>query len=812
MSPESEKSIFLSALDRESRSEREAYLAEACGRDAALRQAVDQLIAAHESAENLLDRTPAPVAMVKEQLDAGYDSAASNGLAADRTGEVIGNFKLLEKIGEGGFGQVYVAEQSQPVKRRVALKLIKPGMDSREVIARFEAERQALAMMDHPHIARVFDAGTTSAGQPYFVMELVRGVPITQFCEQRQLTPRQRLELFIDVCQAVQHAHQKGVIHRDLKPSNVLVTLHDGVPVVKVIDFGVAKAISEPLTQSTIYTRFTQMIGTPPYMSPEQAELSGLDVDTRSDIYSLGVMLYELLTGTTPFDQQRLRMVGFDELRRIIRHEDPPRPSTRLSTLAQTATMAAGLQGADLRELTGMLKGDLDWVVMKALEKDRKRRYETAADFARDVRRYLDQEPVIARPPSPWYRFSKFAARNKVAITTASLVLAALLVGTTVSVWQAIRATRAEAEISDFVVKLKEANVLLDSARANTDEQRWSLALAQYTKAADLQPEHYLVWSGRGSLYVRLGLWKLAADDYARALELGAPANNPGWWGVPQLCLYAGDDHAYQTACRTLGEQLDQSDDPMFVTMAIRSLALSESSGADFAALAARMEDLLADQPPRPNGPGGPPDFRGPPPFGPGSGNGEPGPRDGPPLGERGDGQPFPRGEGAPVDDIRPPLNPPANGGRPDANGPPRFGIGPQLFMGMPLELQSYVCGMAHYRAGEFEQAIERLETTVHSQFWPAARVALPMLALACHRAGRSADAERLLEAAGRTLNEWTGSIVENGVPSLPVPWFDYLEFQLLYREAHEEITGESPPMDERLKEFERAAMATLAE
>jgi tetratricopeptide (TPR) repeat protein len=335
----------------------------------------------------------------------------------------MGPYKLMEQIGEGGMGLVFVAEQTQPIRRRVALKILKPGMDSREVIARFEAERQALALMDHPNIARVFDGGATDSGRPYFVMELVKGPPITQFCDEQHLTPRERLELFVDVVGDVQHAHQKGVIHRDLKPSNVLVASHDGKPVVKVIDFGIAKAVGQQLTDKTVYTGFAQLIGTPLYMSPEQAGLSSLDIDTRTDVYALGVLVYELLTGTTPFDAERLRRAGYDEMRRIIREEEPPRPSTRLSTLGQAAATVSAQRRSDPKRLSKLCRGELDWIVMKALEKDRDRRYETASAFAADVRRYLADEPVQACPPSAWYRCRKFARRNKTALTMAALIL-----------------------------------------------------------------------------------------------------------------------------------------------------------------------------------------------------------------------------------------------------------------------------------------------------------------------------------------------------------------------------------------------------
>jgi eukaryotic-like serine/threonine-protein kinase len=355
---------------------------------------------------------------------------------ASEAGERIGRYKLLEKIGEGGCGIVYMAEQEEPVRRRVALKVIKPGMDTHEVIARFEAERQALALMEHPHIAKVFDAGATHAGRPYFVMELVRGLRITDYCDQKNLSTRQRLDLFMQVCQAVQHAHQKGIIHRDLKPSNILVTVNDGAPVPKVIDFGVAKATGQRLTDKTLFTKFQQLIGTPAYMSPEQAEMTSVDIDTRSDIYSLGVLLYELLTSRTPFDAKKLLQSGVEEMLRTIRGQEPARPSARLGTLAQIdRTTVAQQRQTDGPKLISLVRGDLDWIVMKCLEKDRARRYETASGLAMDLQRHLDQEPVLARSPTTAYRVQKFVRRNKFAFATASIVTFALTIGFGTSTW-----------------------------------------------------------------------------------------------------------------------------------------------------------------------------------------------------------------------------------------------------------------------------------------------------------------------------------------------------------------------------------------
>jgi serine/threonine protein kinase len=441
--------LFCAAVEIASAEDRAAYLARACGSDPELRARVEKLVAAHFRAGNFL-ASPVPAA----QLVATIDEPP----VAERPGAVIGPYKLLEQIGEGGMGLVFMADQLRPVRRRVALKLLKPGLDTRQVVARFEAERQALALMDHPNIAKIHDGGTTATGRPYFVMELVRGVPITEFCDQRRLTTRQRLELFVTVCQAVQHAHQKGIIHRDLKPSNLLVTLHDTVAVPKVIDFGIAKATSQPLTERTLFTHFAQMIGTPLYMSPEQAEMNGLDVDTRSDVYSLGVLLYELLTGTTPFESETLKKVGLDEMRRMIREEEPPTPSQRLHTLdAQACSTVSERRGVDGRRLGQLLRGELDWIVMKALEKDRERRYESASALAADVQRYLADEPVAACPPSASYRLRKYWRRNRRILVTAGMFVAVLVAATAVSIWQAVDATAARRLADDRLDNEKKA-------------------------------------------------------------------------------------------------------------------------------------------------------------------------------------------------------------------------------------------------------------------------------------------------------------------------------------------------------------------
>ena len=478
------KEIFLGALELGSQRERADYLEEACGENRDLHRTIKTLVREYEEVDG-------------ESASTAAGSSSDPDPTTENPGTIIGRYKLLEKIGEGGFGSVYMADQTEPVSRRVALKLVKPGMDSKEVIARFEAERQALALMDDPNIAKVFDAGTTDAGRPYFVMELVNGIPITRFCNEQRLGTRQRLEIFLDVCSAVQHAHQKGVIHRDLKPSNILVTLHGDKAVPKVIDFGVAKATQQQLTDKTLFTRFEQFIGTPVYMSPEQAVLSGLDIDTRSDVYSLGVLLYELLTGKPPFDAKSLMSAGYDEMRRIIREDEPPKPSSRLSTMAgEDRVTVAKAHHTDPDKLGKLVRGDLDWIVMKAIEKDRSRRYETANALGLDIRRHLNDDPVRAAAPTVAYKLQKFVRRNRSAVLVVAAVGTMLILGTAISSYFAVAATRAknlEAEAKDELrVQLGETQNAREAEntqriRAEDTVQHLQLNQAKYhVQAGDL--------------------------------------------------------------------------------------------------------------------------------------------------------------------------------------------------------------------------------------------------------------------------------------------------------------------------------------
>jgi serine/threonine protein kinase len=499
------EAVFFAALEKKEAGERAAYLDQACSGDPDLRRCVEKLLAAQPKVGEFL-QAPA----------AGLPAATVDRAADERPGTILGPYKLLHEIGEGGMGTVWMAEQTRPVKRRVALKVIKPGMDSRQVLARFEAERQALALMDHPNIAKVLDAGATDGGRPYFVMELVKGQPVTEFCDKNRLTTQERLELFVAVCNAIQHAHQKGVIHRDIKPSNVLIALYDGKPVPKVIDFGVAKAVGDPLTDKTLFTRHGQVVGTFEYMSPEQANLDQLDIDTRSDVYALGVLLYELLTGTTPLDKERLRQAGLAEVLRLIREEEPPKPSTRLTSSPGLLATAAAYRKTDSQKLPRAVRGELDSIVMKALDKDRNRRFPTANGLAADVERFLKGEPVQACPPTLSYRFRKYARKNKVVLATGGAIAAALLVGIALTGWQAVRATNAEhdtaaalgkaAEERDIAINLgKELDTRVGQLTAAKEEMR----LARY--AGDMQALP-LTWEAGNAAEARQLLRRQDAD------------------------------------------------------------------------------------------------------------------------------------------------------------------------------------------------------------------------------------------------------------------------------------------------------------
>jgi eukaryotic-like serine/threonine-protein kinase len=511
----------------------------------------------------------------------------------------IDRYKILQQIGEGGCGVVYVAEQEEPVRRRVALKVIKLGMDTRSVIARFEAERQALALMDHPNIAKVLDAGATETGRPFFVMELVRGVKITDYCDEAKLSTRERLDLFVLVCSAVQHAHQKGIIHRDLKPSNILVTINDGVPVPKVIDFGIAKATTgQQLTDKTLFTAYEQFIGTPAYMSPEQAVMTSLDIDTRSDIYALGVLLYELLTGRTPFDPKELLQAGFDEMRRTIREKEPERPSTRLSTMGEAdLTSVASRRHCDAPKLIHSLRGDLDWIVMKALEKDRTRRFETANALAMDIQRYLSDEPVTARPPSSLYRFQKLARRNKGAFAAAAAVLVALVLGLITTQRQAARALRAEREQTELRMraeagleaerklrqnaelgkKYSEAGMLLSQGRFD-DAEKLMMEVPPHPSAAS-------IYSVLGRVQAARENWAEAKAHYTRVISLLSSDytnthDHAAYYNLATIVLQTGELGEYESRRDEIVRRFAQTTDPIAAERLVKiSLAMPPRAG-----------------------------------------------------------------------------------------------------------------------------------------------------------------------------------------------------------------------------------------
>ena len=770
-----EKSIFLDALEIEIPGERAKFIQTACQGNPDLLASVSALVREHEREENPIDKPIASSGRLNlRDMDETDWRSPPDGGSSHRPGTTIGPYRLMEQIGEGGFGLVYVADQQSPVRRRVALKIIKPGMESREVLARFDAERQAIALMEHPNIARVFDAGVTASAQPYFVMELVRGVPLTTFCDSHKLDMSERLKIFLAICHAVQHAHQKGIIHRDLKPSNILVTMQDGQPLAKVIDFGVAKAIGQSLTGKTIYTRFASMVGTPAYMSPEQAEMSVGDVDTRSDIYSLGVLLYELLTGSTPFTAERLQSVGFDELRKMIREEEPQRPSTRLSTLSdELVTTVAANRRLDPAKLSSSMKRDLDWIVMKALDKDRNRRYSTAAALAQDVSRFLTDQPVEARPPSTWYRFSKFARRNKAAISTVAMVAAALVVGTALSLWQAYVAVRerdekdialkqartaedaakgARSELEKFTERLNTSTILLASGRSHADAEHWADAYKAYTEATQVQPKYFLTWIERGRLNAKLGRWKEGAADFARAVDIGCPVEQTELSGVPQLLFFAGEASAYQ---RLSGQLSLKKDDPFAV--AIRGKLVGEIPPPLAAELAEREEGMLAT-------------LR----FGGG-------------INRRGENN--------------------ESGKKP----PHAFAKLQPKYSDMLYGANLYIAGWAHLRAGTYEKAVERLEQSNEAN-WFGRGIGHPLLAIAYHKMGRAEDALRSFDQSQTLLDRLLDDGVNRAKGAPSIPWIDWIEFLVHHKEASIVVKGHTPAVDPRLRQLEGFAEASIVD
>ena len=573
------ETLFEAALELPDRVERAAFLERECAGNSTLRVRVERLLAAHGQSKAFFDDCR-PALSLAESADA---IGAAIGVD-EELGQHIGPYKLLQRIGEGGCGVVYMAEQEKPVRRRVALKIIKLGMDTKSVIARFEAERQALAMMDHPNIARVFDAGATETGRPYFVMELVHGIRITEYCDERQLDTRQRLDLFIHVCHAIQHAHQKGIIHRDIKPSNILVTHHDGVPVPKVIDFGIAKAIEEKLTEKTLFTIYGNFIGTPAYMSPEQAEYSGLDIDTRSDIYSLGVLLYELLTGKPPFEQNELLASGLDEMRKTLREREPHRPSTRLDMFQPAElTATAARRHVEPPKLQLLLKGDLDWIVMKALEKDRRRRYETANGLAMDIARFLNNEPVLARPPSRIYRLQKLVRRNQGVFIATGAIFLALAIGLGTSTWLFFKERKAEHQ----QVRLRhdaESREKITHAALLVSQGRFDEADKLATSISFDQPslESSAALRALGEWHALQGRWQPAANCFRQLQEVN---QLDGWdiltldyLGNAAVLAQRGDVAGYENLRQEAIARFSSTSNPLVAERIIKASLLLPAS------------------------------------------------------------------------------------------------------------------------------------------------------------------------------------------------------------------------------------------
>jgi eukaryotic-like serine/threonine-protein kinase len=872
MTENSERTIFLEAIEIGDLQAMRDYVQKSCAGNPELEKRVGDLVSAHLKSEGVLDQplfanAPNNLAITRNQSSA----IVSSGGTVEPL-QQIGPYRLMEQIGEGGFGVVYVAQQEQPVRRKVALKMVKPNMSSRDVMARFEAERQALALMDHPGIARVFDAGVTSDGRPYFVMELVRGVSITEFCDAAKLDVVKRLDLFRDICFAVHHAHQKGIIHRDLKPSNVLTTLLDDKPTIKVIDFGIAKAIGQDLTDKTIYTRFMSMMGTPQYMSPEQAEMNSLDIDTRSDIYSLGVILYELLTGTTPIEQSRMSSAGYHEIRRMIVEEEPPRPSMRLSTLGNRLTTVSSSRNVEPRRLRSMVDGDLDWIVMKAMEKDRQRRYDSAASMAKDIEAYLHDEPIDARPPSRWYQFRKFAARNRVALLTTGLVASSLVAGTAASLYQmsmaisalhdkdsalaeAIKAKEeeraAKKQLEQFSQNLVQANQLLSSAQTHFFENELNDSLADLQNAIDLQPSYYLSWLQRGQTYSRLGMWKSSASDFAKALELGAPTDQPQWLGIGALFLATNHPDAYRTLEADLSDNLNKSNDAVD-WQALRALAITPDHdiAINWDKVAMQVEKTL-QQPATPfdrfpRGRGRPNDRPGersgdpfePPPhddrllpsnfdererhlFENQPSRGE-NPQTKAPNGGRFQGQLFfvPSLFGQPLFGQPPDDHPPRDGNerrgfqRPQRDerdhgpGPNDRLIGEGGPMRLPLGVKRYIAALAMLRAEKYPRAIELLQQAKADQGWGGVFLLNAPLAIAHYNLGENEKADAEFKEATANLNAFAEQLTQNDRRRNNIaPWFDTIESFVLYQEAARLMNKPPLNIEELLDNAERQAI-----
>ena len=624
-----EEAICLAALEVADPAQRERFLERACAGDACLRSAVEEMLSLHQDAQKFFARGKSAVASAQMDFtptgsEIPAAGAGSSDAVDDQIGTRLGHYKILQKMGEGGWGSVYMAEQEHPVRRQVAVKIIKPGMDSKSIIARFEAERQALALMDHPNIARVLDAGTTESGRPFFVMELVRGLRITQFCDENNFDARQRLELFIKVCHAIQHAHLKGIIHRDIKPSNILVTMIDGAAIPKVIDFGIAKAVEGRLTENPMVTACEQFVGTPAYMSPEQAEMSGFDVDTRSDIYSLGVLLYELLSGKTPFDSKVLMQSGWDEMRKTLREKEPPAPSTMITSMGPTEMRTmAGLRHAEPPKLISQLKGDLDWIVMMALEKDRNRRYQTANGFAMDVQRYLKNEPVIARPPSRIYRLQKLVKRNKVVFAAAAVVAVTLLAGFGISTWMFFReheARREQAQLREKAERSeKRENELRQQAEAREQINQAAIFVSQEKfedanrmlegiKTPPPKPSFDGVSAYRsvGDWLASQGRWAESADRYLALMEI----DKLDKWGAVTLDYQAcgvvlvesGRREQYKQFCRSMVAGFDETSNGDAAGRILKTCLLlppDEALMKQLKPMAAKAEDFFTGTDPK---------------------------------------------------------------------------------------------------------------------------------------------------------------------------------------------------------------------